>query len=171
MSGGGVWRLLRALRMRLLGPEKQHVGVDHLGNQYFRIPKHQTWAGQIIAERRFMEAVDIKEYEYEVGDIPAEWEAWIRKRRKDPPTVEEILKNENYKEEMKQKIKEFYEDRLLQAKHYEEGLVAEPVQTQIKGHAAAHHYGKDEPSEDPVSTSNTFQPGSWMPPQTHDHKK
>lgn len=76
---------------------------------------------------------------------------------------------------MKKKIQDFYEkDRLLQVKDTEEGLLAEPVQTssvQIKGHASAHHYGKDEPSEDPVSTANTFQPGSWMPPQTQNQKK
>ncbi|TFK15652.1 NADH dehydrogenase (ubiquinone) complex I, assembly factor 2 [Platysternon megacephalum] len=41
---GGRWRLLRALRLRLLGPEKQHVGSDPFGNKYYKIPKHQTWA-------------------------------------------------------------------------------------------------------------------------------
>lgn len=30
--------------------------------------------GHIIQERRFMEALNKKEHEYEVGDIPAEWE-------------------------------------------------------------------------------------------------
>ncbi|XP_054843354.1 NADH dehydrogenase [ubiquinone] 1 alpha subcomplex assembly factor 2 isoform X1 [Eublepharis macularius] len=185
-----VWRLLRALKLRVLGPEKLPVGVDHLGNKYYRIPKHETWAGHIIQERRFVEAVNIKEHEYEVGDIPTEWEgsrgdpgnyrpvsltsipAWIRKRRKEPPTVEEILKNENNREAVKKKVEEVYEkDRLLQAKEYEEGLVATPVQTQIKGHASAQHYGRNEPSEDPVSTANTFQPGSWKPPQDQEHKK
>lgn len=85
---------------------------------------------------------------------------------------QEILKNEIYKEEMQRKIKEFNEkDKLLQTKDDEEGLVEKPVQTQIKGHASTHHYGKDEPSKDPVSTANTFQPGSWMPPQANGQKK
>ncbi|XP_061474810.1 NADH dehydrogenase [ubiquinone] 1 alpha subcomplex assembly factor 2 isoform X1 [Rhineura floridana] len=120
---------------------------------------------QIIKERRFVEPFD-KEYQYEAGTIPKAWEAWIRKKRKDPPTLEEVFKNENYEEEIKKKIEDIYEkDRLLQAKEYEEGLVAEPLQTQIKGHASSPHYGKNEPSDDPVSTANTFQPGSWMPPQ------
>ncbi|XP_053149028.1 NADH dehydrogenase [ubiquinone] 1 alpha subcomplex assembly factor 2 isoform X5 [Hemicordylus capensis] len=137
---GGVWRLIRSLKLRALGPEKQRVGTDYLGNTYYRIPKHKTWA------------------------------AWIRKRRKDPPTIEEILKNANYKEELKYKVLELYEkERLQQAKEHEEGLVAEPIK--IKGHASAHHYGKDEPSEDPVSTANTFQPGSWMPPQDSSRNK
>lgn len=73
---------------------------------------------------------------------------------------------------MKRKIKEVYEkERLIQAKEYEEGVVAEPSQTQIKGHAGAHHYGKNEPSEDPVSTGNVFQPGSWQPSQASEPKK
>uniref|UniRef100_A0A8C8S3T7 NADH:ubiquinone oxidoreductase complex assembly factor 2 n=1 Tax=Pelusios castaneus TaxID=367368 RepID=A0A8C8S3T7_9SAUR len=160
-----AWRFLRALRLRVLGPEKQHVGSDQFGNQYFRIPEHQSWAGQNIRERRFAECVDQKEYNYEVGDIPTEWEAWLRKRRQDPPTMEELLKNEKYREEMKQKVIEASEkDRLLQTKEYKTGLVAEPIQTQIKGHASAPYYGKDEPSPDPTSSAKTFQPGSWIPP-------
>ncbi|XP_009990966.1 PREDICTED: mimitin, mitochondrial [Tauraco erythrolophus] len=121
--------------------------------------------GQIIPERRFVEAINRQAYQYEMGDFPIEWEAWIRKKRNDPPTLEEILKNENYREEMKQKIKEVAEkDKLLQASEYKEGLVAEPVHTRVKGHASAPYYGKKEPSQDPTSTASTFQPGSWMPP-------
>uniref|UniRef100_A0A8C0AY80 NDUF2 factor n=1 Tax=Buteo japonicus TaxID=224669 RepID=A0A8C0AY80_9AVES len=123
------------------------------------------WYWQIIQERRFVEAINRQAYQYEMGDFPIEWEAWIRKKRNDPPTIEEILKNENYREEMKQKIKDVSEkDKLLQAKEYKEGLVAEPAHTRVKGHASAPYYGKKEPSQDPTSTANTFQPGSWMPP-------
>uniref|UniRef100_A0A8D0GA18 NADH:ubiquinone oxidoreductase complex assembly factor 2 n=1 Tax=Sphenodon punctatus TaxID=8508 RepID=A0A8D0GA18_SPHPU len=125
--------------------------------------------GATIRERRMVDAGNLKEYQYEAGIIPTEWEAWIRKKRKDPPTIEEILKNENYREEIKLKAKEAYEkDRLLQAK---DGLVAEPVQTQIKGHASAHYYGKNEPSPDPTSTASTFQPGSWTPQDGSSRKK
>ncbi|KGL84273.1 hypothetical protein N309_14245, partial [Tinamus guttatus] len=121
--------------------------------------------GQMIPERRFVEAVNRQHFLYEMGDFPAEWEAWIRKKRNDPPTIEEILRNESYREEMKQKIKDVAEkDKLLQAKEYKAGLVAEPVRTHVKGHASAPYYGKQEPSQDPTSTANTFQPGSWMPP-------
>ncbi|XP_071437215.1 NADH dehydrogenase [ubiquinone] 1 alpha subcomplex assembly factor 2 isoform X3 [Pithys albifrons albifrons] len=128
--------------------------------------------GQIISERRFVEAVNREAYQYQMGDFPTEWEAWIRKKRKDPPTIEEILKNETYREEMKQKIKDVSErDKLLQAKEYKEGLVAEPGHTQVKGHASAPYYGKHEPSEDPTSTANTFQPGSWMPPASGSSQK
>ncbi|XP_028604114.2 NADH dehydrogenase [ubiquinone] 1 alpha subcomplex assembly factor 2 isoform X1 [Podarcis muralis] len=135
------------------------------GQQVLPCPEARN-LGQLIKERRFVETSGIKEHQYEAGDIPTEWEAWIRKKRKDPPTFEEILKNVDYKEGIKKKIEDIYEkERLLQAKEYEEGLVAEPLQTQIKGHASAPQFGKNEPSEDPVSTANTFQPGSWMPPK------
>ncbi|XP_050803131.1 NADH dehydrogenase [ubiquinone] 1 alpha subcomplex assembly factor 2 isoform X2 [Gopherus flavomarginatus] len=138
---GRLWGLLRALRLRLLGLEKQFVGSDQFGNKYYKIPKHQTWA------------------------------AWIRKRRKDPPTMEEILKNEIYREEIKLKITAASEkDSFLQTKEYE-GLVAEPVQTQIKGHASSSYYGKNEPSPDPSSTAKTFQPGSWIPPDSSSRNK
>ncbi|XP_009079309.1 PREDICTED: mimitin, mitochondrial [Acanthisitta chloris] len=127
--------------------------------------KKRNYPQQIIQERRFVEAVNREAYQYQMGDFPTEWEAWIRKKRKDPPTIEEILRNENYREEMKQKIQDVYEkDKLLQAKEYKEGLIAEPAHTQVKGHASAPYYGKQEPSEDPTSTANTFQPGAWMPP-------
>uniref|UniRef100_A0A8C4V243 NADH dehydrogenase [ubiquinone] 1 alpha subcomplex assembly factor 2 n=1 Tax=Falco tinnunculus TaxID=100819 RepID=A0A8C4V243_FALTI len=140
----------------------QLLGFSLLG---FMVTLKDVRKGQIIPERRFVEAINSEAYRYEMGDFPTEWEAWIRKRRKDPPTIEEILKNESYREEMKQKIKDVSEkDKLLQAKEYKEGLVAEPAHTQVKGHASAPYYGKKEPSQDPMSTANTFQPGSWMPP-------
>uniref|UniRef100_A0A8C3U7S6 NADH dehydrogenase [ubiquinone] 1 alpha subcomplex assembly factor 2 n=2 Tax=Catharus ustulatus TaxID=91951 RepID=A0A8C3U7S6_CATUS len=160
-----TWQALRALRLRLLGPAKELVGTDQFGNKYYRVPKHESRAGQIIPERRFVEAVNREAYQYQIGDFPAEWEAWIRKKREDPPTIEEILRNENYREEIKQKAKDVSEkDKLLQAKEYEQGLIAEPSHTQVKGHASAPYYGKKEPSQDPTSTANTFQPGAWMPP-------
>ncbi|KAJ7425279.1 hypothetical protein BTVI_03386 [Pitangus sulphuratus] len=226
-----AWRALRALRLRLLGPAKELVGTDQFGNKYYRVPKHETRAGQIIPERRFVEAVNREAYQYQMGDFPTEWEGKCRVLHlgKNNPRQQyrlgadllensslekdlgvmvdhklsmsqkrvlvarkvngilgyirksiasrlrelilplnsalEILKNENYREEMKQKIKDVSEkDKLLQAKEYKEGLVAEPGHTQVKGHASAPYYGKKEPSEDPTSTANTFQPGAWMPP-------
>lgn len=85
--------------------------------------------------------------------------------------LQEILKNEIYREEIKRKITDASEkDSLLQTKEYE-GLAAEPVQTQIKGHASSPYYGKNEPSPDPSSTAKTFQPGSWIPPASSSRNK
>ncbi|XP_026572829.1 NADH dehydrogenase [ubiquinone] 1 alpha subcomplex assembly factor 2 [Pseudonaja textilis] len=165
----GVWRFLRLLKQRFIGPGSEYVGIDHFGNKYYRIPQHKTWAGQNIKERRIVKAVSLKEYQYESGAIPTEWEAWMKKRRNNPPTLEESIQNKNYRKEMKAKVEDLGEkSKLLQAKDREEGLEVGPLQTQITGHASASNYRKPERSEDPVSTANTFQPGAWMPP---DHKK
>ncbi|XP_076973360.1 NADH dehydrogenase [ubiquinone] 1 alpha subcomplex assembly factor 2 [Tamandua tetradactyla] len=154
--------LFRGLWRALSKEVKQHVGTDQFGNKYYYIPEHKNWRGQIIREKRFIEAANIEEIDCEVQNIPTEWQAWIRRTRKTPPTMEEILKNEKYREEIKIKSKDFYEEKLLN-KESKEKLLALPVQTQIKGHASAPYYGKEEPSEDPTSTGKTFQPGSWMP--------
>ncbi|XP_075382890.1 NADH dehydrogenase [ubiquinone] 1 alpha subcomplex assembly factor 2 isoform X2 [Mycteria americana] len=82
------WQALRALRLRLFGPAKELVGTDQFGNKYYRVPEHEARAGQIVPERRFVEAINRQAYQYEMGDFPTEWEAWIRKKRKDPPTIE-----------------------------------------------------------------------------------
>lgn len=72
--------------------------------------------------------------------------------------------NESQRKAIKLKAKELEEkDQALQAKEYKDGLVATSTRTAAKGHAAATVFGKQEISEEPSSTANTFQPGSWMP--------
>ncbi|XP_056319843.1 NADH dehydrogenase [ubiquinone] 1 alpha subcomplex assembly factor 2 [Danio aesculapii] len=158
---------LASLLRRTFGVVKEHVGTDLSGNKYYNIPEQKTWTGRVVRPRRLVEVANLKEFEYIEGSIPSEWDAWIRGRRKQPPTIEELLKNEHSREQIKIKAAEVEEmDKALQAKEYEDGLVAEPVQTQIKGHASATQFGQTEFSEEPVSTANTFQPGSWTPAGT-----
>ncbi|KAG7223387.1 hypothetical protein INR49_032214 [Caranx melampygus] len=119
---------------------------------------------RLVRAKRMVEAANPTEFEYIEGSIPMEWDAWIRGRRKEPPSIEELLRNETYREQIKLKAKEVEEkDMALLAKEYEEGLVATPARTVAKGHAAATSFGKPEITEEPTSTANTFQPGSWMP--------
>ncbi|XP_023585221.1 NADH dehydrogenase [ubiquinone] 1 alpha subcomplex assembly factor 2 [Trichechus manatus latirostris] len=80
---------------------KQHVGTDQFGNKYYYIPEYKNWRGQTVQERRIVEVVQKKEVDYEIGDIPAEWEAWIRRMRKIPPTMEKIKYLESEIEEFK----------------------------------------------------------------------
>ncbi|XP_019958266.1 NADH dehydrogenase [ubiquinone] 1 alpha subcomplex assembly factor 2 [Paralichthys olivaceus] len=156
-------RVASALR-RTFGIVREHVGTDHLGNRYYSVPEQKTWTGRLVRAKRMVEAANPTEYEYIEGSIPMEWDAWIRGRRKEPPSVEELLKNESYREQIKLKAKDVEEkDLALQAKEYEEGLVATPARTLAEGHAAATSFGKQEIREDPTSTANTFQPGSWLP--------
>lgn len=152
------------LLRRTFGVVREHVGTDHLGNKYYFIPEQKSWTGRLVRAKRMVVAANPTEFEYMEGNIPMEWDAWIRGRRKEPPSVEELLKNESQRETIKLKAKEVEEkDLALQAKEYEEGLVATPARTVAKGHAASTSFGKQEISEDPTSTANTFQPGSWMP--------
>ncbi|XP_029017600.1 NADH dehydrogenase [ubiquinone] 1 alpha subcomplex assembly factor 2 isoform X2 [Betta splendens] len=117
--------------------------------------------GRLVRAKRMVVAANPTEYEYMEGSIPIEWDAWIRGRRKEPPSIEELLKNDSYREQIKLQAKDLEKkDLALQVKEYEEGLVATPV---AKGHAAAPGFGKQQISEVPTSTANAFQPGSWMP--------
>ncbi|XP_053557284.1 NADH dehydrogenase [ubiquinone] 1 alpha subcomplex assembly factor 2 [Bombina bombina] len=150
---------LRALLQRALGTVRQHMGTDQFGNKYYYIPAQKTLTGQALRERRLVEPVNKSVHEYELGHIPTEWEAWIRGKRKSPPTIEEILKNEKFREEIKIKGVSFEKDQQTTSK---DGLL-QPGKTQIKGHASAVVYGEKTPSEEPTSTANTFEPGSWIP--------
>ncbi|KAG7264432.1 hypothetical protein CRUP_011912 [Coryphaenoides rupestris] len=155
---------IAGLLRRTFGIVREHVGSDHLGNQYYKVPEQRTWAGRNVRAKRMVEAANPKEYQYMEGSIPTEWDAWIRGRRKDPPSIEELLKNERYREQVKHKACEAEKrDLLLQSQAYAEGLVAAPAQTAVKGHASATSFGKTVVSEEPTSDANTFQPGSWMP--------
>ncbi|XP_057397137.1 NADH dehydrogenase [ubiquinone] 1 alpha subcomplex assembly factor 2 isoform X1 [Balaenoptera acutorostrata] len=230
---GWSQNLFRVLWRALSKEVKEQVGTDRFGNKYYYIPEYKNWRGQTIREKRIVESANKREIDYEVGDIPTEWEAWIRKTRKTPPTMEEgryldslwrcvdwrapfelrvtypstspqypclfgetvpavplrcqqpvfksqsvvltmdeeIMKNEKYKEEIKMKTKDFYEkEKLLREESNKEHLVP-PVQTQIKGHASAPDFGKEESSVAPTSTGKTFQPGSWMPQDGKSHNQ
>lgn len=84
----------------------------------------------------------------------------------------EILQNEEYRQMIKLRVCELQQDEeIRKEKEYEEGLVTRPVQTQIKGHASANYFEKDKQSSEPSSTANTFQPGSWLPPENSSKKK
>lgn len=83
--------------------------------------------------------------------------------------MQEILKNEKYREEMKIKSKDF--DEKLLSEETKGELLLPPIQTEIKGHASAPFFGKEEPSVAPTSTGKTFQPGSWMPQDGKRHNQ
>ncbi|KAM9810701.1 NADH dehydrogenase [ubiquinone] 1 alpha subcomplex assembly factor 2 [Neosynchiropus ocellatus] len=155
-------RIAAALR-RTFGVVREHVGTDHFGNKYYNIPKQKTWSGRVVGAKRIVEAANPIEFEYVEGSIPTEWDAWIRGRRKEPPSMEEMMKNERSRQLVKLKAEEVEEnDKVLQTKEIEEGLVASS-RTVAKGHASAANFGKEDISEEPTSTANTFQPGSWVP--------
>uniref|UniRef100_A0A1A8G7L5 NADH dehydrogenase (Ubiquinone) 1 alpha subcomplex, assembly factor 2 n=1 Tax=Nothobranchius korthausae TaxID=1143690 RepID=A0A1A8G7L5_9TELE len=131
-----------------------------------------VFPGRHVRAKRMVVAANPAEHEYTEGSIPIEWDAWIRGRRKEPPTIEELLMNESQMKQIKLKVKQLEEkERALQDQEYKEGLVAAPARTAAKGHAAATIFGKQEISEEPTSTADAFQPGSWMPTSKKQTKK
>lgn len=60
------------------------VGEDYYGTKYYEVP-HKT--DSFKRPSRYFVPVNKNDHEQE---IPAEWEAWLRNRRKDPPTQKEL---------------------------------------------------------------------------------
>ena len=71
---GWSQHLFGVLRRALSKEVKEQVGTDRFGNKYYYIPEYKNWRGQTIREKRIVEAANKREIDYEVGDIPTEWE-------------------------------------------------------------------------------------------------
>ncbi|XP_067625136.1 NADH dehydrogenase [ubiquinone] 1 alpha subcomplex assembly factor 2 [Eurosta solidaginis] len=64
------------------------VGEDYFGNKYYEIPPNLS-IGKRNASRYFV-PTDKEAFDQE---LTAEWEAWLRGRREEPPSKEELVKN------------------------------------------------------------------------------
>jgi len=83
-----IWtNFMNSLRPRQI--KGNLMGKDTFGNKYFEIPADPS-VGKRKDSRWFKPTVHDK-YDQE---LPAEWEAWLRGRRKVPPSEEEVLKNQ-----------------------------------------------------------------------------
>ncbi|KAK9730514.1 NADH ubiquinone oxidoreductase subunit NDUFA12 [Popillia japonica] len=63
-------------------------GTDYFGNKYFEIPANPS-----VGKRRASRWFEPQEKENFQQEMPAEWEAWLRHRRTEPPTQEEVERN------------------------------------------------------------------------------
>lgn len=77
--------------------KKRFIGEDHLGNKYYEITKpNHPWR----KHQRFFQTEGINYQDpsavADKCDVPPAWDAWLRFRRSDPPTVEEINESEEY---------------------------------------------------------------------------
>lgn len=63
-------------------------GTDYFGNKYFEIPANPSTGKR--RDSRWFEPPEKDNFEQE---MPAEWEAWLRGRRREPPTDEEVMNN------------------------------------------------------------------------------
>lgn len=64
------------------------VGTDYFGNKYYEIPANPS-----IGKRKASRWFDPPEAENFEQERPAEWDAWLRGRRTQPPEESEVLKN------------------------------------------------------------------------------
>uniref|UniRef100_A0A069DNV6 Uncharacterized protein n=1 Tax=Panstrongylus megistus TaxID=65343 RepID=A0A069DNV6_9HEMI len=62
------------------------VGKDYSGNQYFEIPSERGRSSRYYVPK----GGDVSKFD---EGLPAEWESWLRHRRKTPPTEEELAQN------------------------------------------------------------------------------
>ena len=66
------------------------MGKDYYGNKFYEIPPDPK-IGKRKATRWFVPQTTDK-YDF-IHKVSPEWEAWLRGRRKDAPTAEELAKN------------------------------------------------------------------------------
>lgn len=64
------------------------MGEDYFGNKYYEIPANPQLGKR--KSSRWFEPANKEEFDQE---LTAEWEAWLRFRRTDPPTREELIQN------------------------------------------------------------------------------
>lgn len=69
-------------------PKPKLVGEDYNGTKYYEAMAKPD--GPHRRPHRFFEPLEKEDH---TQDIPAVWEAWLRHRRKEAPTVEEVNKN------------------------------------------------------------------------------
>ncbi|XP_011502261.1 PREDICTED: mimitin, mitochondrial [Ceratosolen solmsi marchali] len=69
-------------------PKTTCVGTDHFGTKYYETINSKSTMKKI---RRYFTPLNKTDFEQE---LPAEWEAWLRYRRKIPPTEKEV--NDGY---------------------------------------------------------------------------
>lgn len=81
------------------------IGEDHLGNRYFETerPNHSRPIQRHFEKKSYDGIKDI----VDVGaDVPPAWEAWLRFRRKEPPSELEVKESEEYYRAMRAKSEE-----------------------------------------------------------------
>ncbi|KAL7305294.1 hypothetical protein TKK_0002427 [Trichogramma kaykai] len=69
-------------------PKHNLVGEDYMGTKYYEV----TNLKESIHKKSNRYFVPKEKNNFE-QDLPAEWEAWLRKRRTDPPTEAEVMEN------------------------------------------------------------------------------
>ncbi|CAG2118888.1 unnamed protein product [Medioppia subpectinata] len=99
-----IERFIDSLKPKNLKSNVKLIGDDYLGNKYFESHAKQLFDRRIEPKRWF----EPKREDLWDQPLPPEWNAWLRMRRTDPPTTEEIEYNlmvERKKKEMNETTK------------------------------------------------------------------
>lgn len=96
------------------------MGEDYFGNKFYEIPPNPS-----IGKRRPTRWFEPSENDAFDQEITAEWEAWLRLRRDEPPTREELVQNLQIMEMKKRNAAELNEK--YTAARGEQPQITQPV--------------------------------------------
>jgi len=136
------------------------VGTDLHGNYYYEtIREGKKPKREMIS--------NVKHMQYTPDMMPIEWEAWIRGKRDDPPTHDELLAQQRRVETIKERARQVEEkDQEQHALDHEPPHLVAPV-----GHAATPFYESLHNRAEPTSTGTAFQPGEWTMEKNNSGRK
>mmetsp|Transcript_15239 Transcript_15239/g.29455 ORF Transcript_15239/g.29455 Transcript_15239/m.29455 type:complete len:154 (-) Transcript_15239:87-548(-) len=103
----GWSRRLGDLTRSVFGSRGELVGKDSLGNHYYKKMGIDPDDG-VEKEYRWMESPRGHNhvYNYDPNRTPVEWNGWLRGSRQQPPTEQELARNEMYRKQVQVQVKE-----------------------------------------------------------------
>ncbi|KAI5475342.1 NADH:ubiquinone oxidoreductase, 17.2kDa subunit [Pseudohyphozyma bogoriensis] len=145
--------LRRTARFFRLGKEKFFVGTDLEGNRFYERPSLETPDNWRAAKRTVEYAVKKPLSEYGFQSIPVQWSSWMRRTRREAPSMEELeqdmLRQARLKENV-MRLEQQYQLEKLQA-----------LETPVEPHALpSASLSNDQP---PTAPPPQPTPGSSVP--------
>lgn len=142
--------------LSVLRPGRRIVGTDLDGNTYIEVISKR--GGRSTVRREVI--TKLRHEQYEDGSIPIEWEAWIRGKREDPPTHDELIQKMQQRKIVKQRARNLEQEEREKMEEQQGKEKTSPV-----GHASAHVFEKSELKSEPTRVGDSFNPGAWIPSQ------
>lgn len=84
-----IWRFLA-----LLGWRSKFVGRDLYGNKFYEYPSTTDDPRRTRRMVKYLDKGKITEYAIGGLKLPVQWSAWLAHTRRDPPSVEELLRDD-----------------------------------------------------------------------------
>ncbi|XP_053975698.1 NADH dehydrogenase [ubiquinone] 1 alpha subcomplex assembly factor 2 [Hylaeus volcanicus] len=140
----GVMQLIWKSFVSSLRPAMRHklIGEDYCGTKYYEIPVPTNSTKKVY---RYFVPVNKDDFDQE---LPTEWESWLRYRRRDPPSKEEIETNYEIAMTKKQnalQIKAKYSSSVSETSKLEvpkKGQQSFPTYEEYKNHGESYEIKK-----------------------------